>query len=61
MHIAAVHEGLKPFECLTCKKSFSEKTNLRKHIAAVHDGLKPFECPTCKKSFRFEQTHLSSS
>ena len=57
-HIAAIHEGNKPFvcyeregkkkfQCLACKSEFSEKGSLDNHISAVHEGLKPYKCSLC--------------
>ena len=51
LHIAAVHEGLKPFECPTCKKSFSAIADLKRHISEVHDKVKRFKCHFCDKSY----------
>jgi KRAB domain-containing zinc finger protein len=35
-HIKVVHEKLKPFECLHCKKGFGTKQNLTYHLYSVH-------------------------
>ena len=57
MHIAAVHEGKKPFKCETCdatfarKNKFTRKDNLNTHIATVHEEMKPFKCDLCNTKF----------
>ena len=51
-HIIGVHFNLKPFECLQCKKSFTNITKLRYHIENKHQsssnidfsGLKCNDC-----------------
>ena len=50
-HIAAVHEGIKPYNCLKCDASFSLSHSLKKHITAVHEDKKPNKCNVCKKHF----------
>ena len=39
-HIAAVHEGKKPYKCDTCDVKFSSKQGLNRHFAAVHKEKK---------------------
>ena len=41
----------KPFKCMICDVSFSQKYTMKKHIAAVHEGNKPYKCDTCDASF----------
>ena len=50
-HIAAVHEGRKPFKCNTCDACFSYKQYLDGHIAAVHERKKLFKCNFCDANF----------
>ena len=51
VHIKTVHEGLKPFKCNQCEKSFSQAGNLKSHVEVVHEGLKKHKCEKCEKSF----------
>ncbi|CAL4229027.1 unnamed protein product, partial [Meganyctiphanes norvegica] len=40
----------KPFKCMKCEKSFTQKPNLQRHMS-THRGEKDFVCPVCQKSF----------
>ena len=51
VHIAAVHEGSKPFVCDFCKKRFPRKADMKKHISSVHQKNKDFECTKCERKF----------
>ncbi|PAA79217.1 hypothetical protein BOX15_Mlig007302g21, partial [Macrostomum lignano] len=45
-------EGVqRPFQCDTCQKKFSRKSNLKAHMSAVHRKAKPHKCKRCRKSF----------
>ena len=40
MHIEAIHERKKLFECTECSTKFSQKNNLKIHIETFHKGRK---------------------
>ena len=50
-------------ECFICKRTFSNKGNLKIHIAAVHEGKKPFKCSICDFKFSVKRNltrHMAS-
>ena len=49
--VATVHEGKKPFRCVTCDFSFSGLEDLNNHISAIDEGKKPFKCVACNISY----------
>ena len=65
IHIASVHEGIKPFKCEKCTSAFTCKRDLIRHNDVVHDGIRSFKCTweSCEASFGFKrnlQKHISS-
>lgn len=51
-----MHEGIKPFECRLCGKSFTQKGNLKKHNIVQHSSQsvterKKFKCSICDRSY----------
>ena len=46
-----IHEGLKPYQCQNCKRSFRSTGKLNRHNNNVHEGLKPYQCQSCHKLF----------
>ena len=50
LHVRSIHEGVS-YECGYCKKSFVDKSTLKKHVKTVHVNLKNFKCDECDKSF----------
>ena len=58
-YISSVHEGKRSFHCSICKKSFLEKSSMKKNISSVHEGPK-INCSLCEKSCtRKQQLKLS--
>lgn len=50
----SIHEGSKPFVCLTCGLRFPFKVNLKQHIEAVHEKKRPFKYIACETTFAFK-------
>ena len=48
LHIMAVHEGKRPFQCNSCEATFTQKMEYI-HFAGVHEGKK-FRCDICEKN-----------
>ncbi|XP_029644715.1 zinc finger protein 436-like [Octopus sinensis] len=44
------HRGEKLFTCLTCDRSFSQKSHLTVH-ERIHTGVRPFKCNICGCAF----------
>ena len=45
-----MHTGETPYECVICKKTFSQSSTLKNHTR-VHTGEKPYSCDVCQKSY----------
>lgn len=65
-HQQTVHQGIKPYKCNLCERSFAKKSHLERHLFS-HSEVKPFHCSHCEKSFttrqqlkRHEITHTKS-
>lgn len=56
-HVRLVHEGLRPYKCDFCQRSFGLARTLRIHIMG-HTKERPFVCKICEKSFR-QKTELN--
>ncbi|XP_073952665.1 uncharacterized protein [Choristoneura fumiferana] len=46
IHIAAVHEGLRPFKCSHCDYTAARKEEMKLHSRS-HTGVKPYSCDQC--------------
>ncbi|CAG7730998.1 unnamed protein product [Allacma fusca] len=71
-HKKIVHQGLKPYECTSCGKRFTQKVILNKHTCDFskeagnrdilqmnrEDQLRKFICSVCGKRFKYP-THLN--
>lgn len=44
------HNGIKPFKCEFCEKSFAYRESLLTHVS-IHTGLKRFMCQACGSRF----------
>uniref|UniRef100_A0A3Q3WS66 C2H2-type domain-containing protein n=1 Tax=Mola mola TaxID=94237 RepID=A0A3Q3WS66_MOLML len=49
-----IHNGLKPFVCIFCSKSFRQKCQLVAHRRMHHGEEKPYTCERC--GFKFSST-----
>uniref|UniRef100_A0ABD2XNY3 Uncharacterized protein n=1 Tax=Trichogramma kaykai TaxID=54128 RepID=A0ABD2XNY3_9HYME len=56
IHLNAINDRSKSFECETCHKSFGYQSKLKRDVNAVHDRSKPFQCEICHKSFGYLNT-----
>lgn len=49
-HQLSVHQGVRPFQCVQCDKTFVRKSHLERHlISHLDDSEKPFHCQHCQK------------
>lgn len=44
------HEGVKPFECLTCGVAWADARSLKRHVR-THTGERPYVCPVCSEAY----------
>ncbi|XP_055842414.1 zinc finger protein 540-like [Episyrphus balteatus] len=55
-----VHQGLKPFPCLLCDKSYARRSRLKGHVKTKHEGSpgERFPCtePGCDRTMSSKQT-----
>ena len=52
LHIAAVHEKKKPFECELCNRRFVTRAQSVRHRLEKHGNVRPHECQLCDKKFK---------
>ena len=50
VHVASVHEGMKPFRCDICDFSSSHFSSMNRNVESVHEGKKPLKCNICDYS-----------
>jgi len=50
-HVRSVHEGIRPYKCSYCEKSFGLPKTLRVHLMG-HTNERPYQCDICEKTFR---------
>ena len=41
------HNGIKPYSCKTCSRSFSTLRHMKTHVSRVHERKFSFKCPYC--------------
>ena len=52
VHISAVHEKKKPFECELCNRKFVTRSQSNNHLKEKHGNERPHECQICDKKFK---------
>ena len=57
-HVAHVHQKLVKYQCETCGKGYSVRSNYYDHIA-THTGVKRNICSICQKQFTFKHSMKS--
>lgn len=50
-----IPNGVKPYSCKVCKRTFSIKAGLNSHIFT--HGKKPYQCKLCNKTF-FQESNF---
>ncbi|XP_053382900.1 zinc finger and SCAN domain-containing protein 5B-like isoform X6 [Mercenaria mercenaria] len=53
--IQLLHNNMKAFECILCKKVFANRHRAARHFL-IHTGEKPFACNLCQKRFNQKET-----
>ena len=52
-HVKRVHQRLARYQCATCGKGYSRRSNYYDHLA-THTGTKRHVCVVCQKQFTFK-------
>lgn len=52
----AIHTGIEPFQCSSCKKAFTRPRSLQLHMN-LHMGIRPHLCEGCGKAYG-KKNHL---
>ena len=64
MHIRAVHQKIREFQCKTCFNTFAYQNNLKTHEKTVHGGReKNFKCTQCPRAYiikAYLQKHMKT-
>lgn len=45
------HEGVRPYACIICPKTFYDSSTLNVHTKSVHSNSNSYECNICSKTF----------
>ena len=56
IHIETVHEGLKPYKCGQCEKTFGTKSQASIHKNEKHLNIRRYQCSVCKTDLFRKET-----
>ena len=46
-----VHDGVRPFVCPICNKTYQYKSDVKRHVQLTHEGKKPWVCSLCNSRY----------